>query len=164
MMLINTRVNHQLWPVPLPRGVKLEDIRQELLTLHIQYTWLDVLCLRQNMRPGVHVCSTESCTIWTCPEKLCCDDIRASREEQRKQEWEVDVPLIGKVYQHANVIITYLSGLGRKFHPYGGDKERHWLKRAWTLQETCERRGMWIAGCQGLDVDPWMCKVCVIAL
>ena len=29
-----------------------------------------------------------------------------------------------------------MSGLGRPFRAGGWDSERHWLRRAWTLQET----------------------------
>jgi len=43
-----THVNEFQWPVPLPRGVCLEQVRLEMLQLGAKFCWLDVLCLRQS--------------------------------------------------------------------------------------------------------------------
>lgn len=45
-----TAVNGRRWPVPLPQGVDLDQVRIELLNLGAEYVWLDVLCLRQKIR------------------------------------------------------------------------------------------------------------------
>ncbi|KAF8427762.1 hypothetical protein EV426DRAFT_571779 [Tirmania nivea] len=44
-----TGVNCRTWPIPMPRDVEIEDIRQELLPRNIRFAWLDILCLRQGM-------------------------------------------------------------------------------------------------------------------
>ncbi|KAK0431163.1 hypothetical protein EV421DRAFT_1929748 [Armillaria borealis] len=79
-----TSINGKEWPVPIPKGASLELIRIEMLNLGVEYTWLDVLCLRQKGGP------------W---------------EDLRVEEWKLDVPTIGYVYYNATVVI-YLSGLG----------------------------------------------------
>jgi len=116
-----TRINGQQWPVPIPSGVSLEHVRIELLNLGAEYVWLDVLCLRQ---------------------------VGASdMEGQRLEEWRLDVPTIGYVYSKASQlsthymrlnprIVIYFSGLGRPFVAEDLENSRHWLNRAWTLQET----------------------------
>ena len=66
------------------------------------------------------------------------------REQCRLEEWKVDVPTIGAVYSNLDnyslceggPIVIFMSGLGRPFRDEGWDSERHWLRRAWTLQET----------------------------
>ena len=50
---IMTEANQWMWPIPLPRGVQLEDIRGEMVRLGVRYAWLDVLCLRQEFRPAL---------------------------------------------------------------------------------------------------------------
>jgi len=45
------------------------------------------------------------------------------------------VPTIGNVYRQAAGILRYYNGLGRDLKSTGWDDERHWLNRAWTLQE-----------------------------
>ena len=57
MRPVSTAVNKRQWGVPMPDGVMLETLREELLaTLDdrlpeagIEYCWLDVLCLVVNI-------------------------------------------------------------------------------------------------------------------
>jgi len=109
---LETPVNQYEWPVPIPAGVTLEVVRNELLNLGAEYAWLDILCLRQRSLD---------------PEK----------EKIRLKEWEIDVPTIGNAYQfsHTANTVQYCNGLGRPFETFGWDGPRHWLNRAWTLQE-----------------------------
>ncbi|KAK0433513.1 hypothetical protein EV421DRAFT_1718568 [Armillaria borealis] len=104
-----TPINGCEWPVPIPKDANLNLIRIEMLNLGAEYAWLDVLCLRQVGGPG---------------------------EDLRAEEWKVDVPTIGAVYQNRDVV-CYLSGLGRPLTLKEGDLEsdRSWFRRAWTLQE-----------------------------
>ncbi|KAJ3556401.1 hypothetical protein NM688_g2049 [Phlebia brevispora] len=106
---IDTSINGHEWPVPIPVDIDLEQIRIELLNHGAQYAWLDVLCLRQ---AG--------------------DD---AKEPIRKQEWGLDVPIIGSIYRYFRKTITYFSGLGRPFYIGDLSSVRHWMNRAWTLQE-----------------------------
>ncbi|KAJ3555367.1 hypothetical protein NM688_g2616 [Phlebia brevispora] len=110
---IHTPINGGEWPVPLPQDIALERVRVELLNLGAEYVWLDVLCLRQ---------ADES-----APD--------SPQEALRREEWKLDVPTIGAIYQTGRNIVTYFSGLGRPFHLGDLDCERHWLNRAWTVQE-----------------------------
>lgn len=112
MVGIETPVNGYEWPVPMPTGITLEMIRNELLNLGASYAWLDVVCLRQKSPDPV-------------------------KEEIREEEWQVDVPTIGNAYQftHGASTVQYCNGLGRPFRTVGWDDPRHWLNRAWTLQE-----------------------------
>ncbi|SJL08933.1 uncharacterized protein ARMOST_12308 [Armillaria ostoyae] len=106
-----TPINGKEWPVPIPKDVDLNLIRIEMLNLGAEYAWLDVLCLRQ--RGGL-------------------------REDLRMEEWRLDVPTIGRVYDHAyTTVVIYLSGLGRPLRLKDGDLDsnRNWFRRAWTLQE-----------------------------
>lgn len=48
---VKTAVNGYDWPVPVPHGVTLEFIRNELLHHGAEYCWLDIPCLRQHWRP-----------------------------------------------------------------------------------------------------------------
>ncbi len=104
-----TPINAHEWPVPIPKGANLDLIRIEMLNLGVEYTWLDVLCLRQRGGP---------------------------REDLRVEEWKLDVPTIGAIYQNA-VLVYYLSGLGLPLSLKEGDLEsdRCWFRRAWTVQE-----------------------------
>ncbi|KAK0473116.1 hypothetical protein IW261DRAFT_1404760 [Armillaria novae-zelandiae] len=104
-----TPINGYAWPVPIPKDADLNLIRIEMLNLGLEYTWLDVLCLRQEGG------------LW---------------EDLRVEEWRLDVPTIGKVYRNKRVV-CYLSGLGRPLTLNEGDLEsdRSWFRRAWTLQE-----------------------------
>ena len=106
---IKTSINGQQWPVPIPKGVNLERVRAEVRSYGVSYCWLDLLCLRQ---PG-----------------------RDEDEEKRLHEWKVDVPTIGNIYRQAKGVLRYFNGLGRKIEATGWDHKRHWLNRAWTLQE-----------------------------
>ncbi|KLO13795.1 hypothetical protein SCHPADRAFT_347034 [Schizopora paradoxa] len=106
---IRTPINASKWPVPFLIDSSLERVRIELLNLGAEYVWLDVLCLRQFGD--------------------------AEYEALRKEEWLVDVPTIGGVYHQNQMIVCYYSGLGRPFRVGDVNHERHWLKRAWTLQE-----------------------------
>lgn len=108
---VQTSINGFEWPVPIPKDVTLEGLRDQLLAMGCRYAWLDVLCLRQK-------------------------DPRPEKTILQLEEWKTDIPLIGSVFKTHDTIITYFNGLGRPFQPIGWDNERHWLKRAWTLQET----------------------------
>ncbi|KAK0482795.1 hypothetical protein IW261DRAFT_1606584 [Armillaria novae-zelandiae] len=104
-----TPINGKEWPAPLPKDASLSLIRIEMLNMGMEYVWLDVLCLRQ--KGGI-------------------------REDLRAEEWKLDVPTIGCVYQYHPVVI-YLSGLGRPLSLAEGDLDgdRCWFRRAWTVQE-----------------------------
>ncbi|PBK77594.1 hypothetical protein ARMSODRAFT_949540 [Armillaria solidipes] len=104
-----TPINGYEWPVPIPKGANLDLIRIEMLNLGVEYTWLDVLCLRQRGGP---------------------------REDLRVEEWKLDVPTIGAIYQFVHVVY-YLSGLGLPLSLKEDDLEsdRSWFRRAWTVQE-----------------------------
>ncbi len=109
-----TPINGREWPVPIPKDTELDLIRMEMLNLGAEYTWLDVLCLRQKGGP---------------------------REDLRAEEWKLDVPTIGSVYGCEQAVL-YLSGLGRPLSLSAGDlnSDRCWFRRAWTLQEAGEDR------------------------
>lgn len=64
-------------------------------------------------------------------------DVLCLRQEPGHAEWELDVPCIGSTYQTARChrIVHYFSGLGRPFHVGDLSSPRHWVNRAWTLQE-----------------------------
>ncbi|SJL05361.1 uncharacterized protein ARMOST_08728 [Armillaria ostoyae] len=105
-----TPINGYEWPVPIPKGAKLDLIRIEMLNLGVEYTWLDVLCLRQRGGP---------------------------REDLRVEEWKLDVPTIGAIYQFQWHVVCYFSGLGLPLSLKEGDLEsdRCWFRRVWTAQE-----------------------------
>ncbi len=50
------------------------------------------------------------------------------------------MPTIGSVYEQAEKVVCYLSGLGRLLSSKADDFESDqcWFKRAWTLQEISE--------------------------
>ena len=169
---IMTEANQEMWPIPLPKGVQLEDIRGEMIRLGVRYAWLDVLCLRQEFLPAR---AKDLAT--TVPVTR---DITEKHDECRKKEWKVDVPTIGAIYSsldrygiyRGGPIVIFMSGLGRPFRDEGWASERHWLRRAWTIQETPPLSQCLIAGLPG-GVDygwkdgsgslwPWDCKVCNI--
>lgn len=121
---INTPINGYEWPVPVPIDTTLERVRMELLNtiaaspLSPSLVWLDVLCLRQGGVP--------------------------KKEELRLEEWKLDVPTIGWIYRvSSRQVFCYYSGLGRPLEAGDLTSPRHWLNRAWTLQETTER---WMIG------------------
>ena len=109
-----TSTNGSQWPVPLPNGVNLENVRIELLNLGAEYVFLDVLCLRQ-------------CGV-------------ASMKAQRREEWKTDIAAVGHLYRHHpyQTTVVYFNGLGRPFDIHRDllDSPMHWFNRAWTLQET----------------------------
>ena len=169
---IMTEANQLMWPIPLPRGVQLEDIRGEMIRLGVRYAWLDVLCLRQEFRPPL---------VKDLAIPVIREDIKY-REQCRLKEWEVDVPTIGAIYSdlergtgiyRGGLMVIFMSGLGRPFRDEGWASERHWLRRAWTLQETPVLGRCLIAGLPGgvdyewrdgrsRSVWPWNCKVCSV--
>ena len=112
MEAIDTPINGYQWPVPLPRNINLEGVRKDLIGLGAEYVWLDVLCLRQHLRnPSLAL------------------------DKQQEDEWKLDVPTIGNIYRAAERVVRYFNGLGLPFSENGWDSPRHWLRRAWTLQE-----------------------------
>ncbi len=59
-----TLINGKEWPVPVPKDANLDLIRIEMLSLGLEYTWLDVLCLRQ--KEGLRrICGQRSGN-WMC--------------------------------------------------------------------------------------------------
>ena len=114
MTPVSTPINQFQWPVPLPKGISLESLRSELLTFGAEYVWLDVICLRQKSKVEL--------------------------EQLRQQEWKLDVPTIGNIYRAAAKIVRYFNGLGVPFSNDGWDGPRHWLCRAWTLQEIASEK------------------------
>ncbi|KAI5820327.1 hypothetical protein BZA77DRAFT_274806 [Pyronema omphalodes] len=111
---IKTAVNGYEWPVPVPMGVTIEAVRNELLSYGAEYCWLDILCLRQH-----------SSSDYNIPE-----------EKIRALEWQIDVPTIGNVYFGKKTkVLRYYNGLGKQFEPRGWNSQFHWTRRAWTLQE-----------------------------
>ena len=110
MSPIETAVNQHQWPVPIPRDISLDYLRSELLALGAEYVWIDVVCLRQRSEVDF-------------------------LERLRQEEWKLDVPTIGNIYRAAAHIVRYFNGLGIRFNNNGWDDKRHWLQRAWTLQE-----------------------------
>ena len=118
---VHTPINAFAWPVPIPKGASLDQVRIELLNLGAEYVFLDVLCLRQE------------------GEK--------KNEGHRWKEWKLDVPTIGYVYQHDiyQTTVTYFNGLGLPFDVTQADytNDRHWFNRVWTLQEASDS---WLPG------------------
>ncbi|PBK76391.1 hypothetical protein ARMSODRAFT_1078535 [Armillaria solidipes] len=112
--IVWTPINKYEWPIPIPKDANLNLIRIEMLNLGLEYVWLDVLCLRQVGGPG---------------------------EDLRVEEWKLDVPTIGAVYQNRDVV-CYLSGLGRPLMLKEGDldSDRSWFRHAWTMQEVGRSR------------------------
>ena len=167
---IMTEANQRMWPIPLPMGVQLEDIRGEMIRLGVRYAWLDVLCLRQQFRPALAKDLAMQVPVTR--------EIVERHDECRSQELKVDVPTIGAIYSDLRErsiysegpIVIFMSGLGRPFRDEGWASERHWLRRTWTIQETPHLSQCLIAGLPGgVDYEwndgseslwPWNCKVC----
>ncbi len=107
---VMTPINGYEWPVPIPKDANLDLIRIEMLNLGAEYAWLDILCLRQPGGQGEHL---------------------------RKEEWKLDMPTIGYVYDDPDGdVVCYFNGLGRSLSwPPDFDSDRSWFRRAWTLQE-----------------------------
>jgi len=151
---VTTMVNHHLWPIPLPRGVHLKGIRDELIQHNIRYAWLDVLCLRQEAQPYS-----------VPPVRFYEDDYFLQAEKRRIEEWAADIPTIGSVYAASKQVFVYFSGLGRPFNAAQNWQDvRNWLNRAWTLQETKNPQNMIVGGMQGVPVDPWTCQASTCTL
>jgi len=128
MEAVDTSINQYQWPVPLPsvaelkplpsgvelkplpNGADLQSLRAEMLGFGAEYVWIDVLCLRQQSN-------------------------NPALENIRQDEWKIDVPTIGNIYRAAERLVRYFNGLGRPFSKENWDDPRHWLQRAWTLQE-----------------------------
>ena len=123
---VSTPINGYEWPVPVPIGTTLDQVRIELLNMGAEYVFLDVLCMRQGGKP--------------------------EKEFLRKQEWRLDVPTVGHIYQHrrSQSVIIYFNGLGMPFRvtPHMCASPTYWLNRIWTLQETVIN---WVPG--GLTTD-----------
>ena len=136
--VVETPINSYEWPVPLPAKTTLERIRTELLHLtseeKTKLVWLDVLCLRQkDTREKERPLKEES-------------QAEDEKERLRVEEWRTDIPTIGAIYAMAYSIIYYYSGLGLPFEIGNLDYKRHWLNRAWTLQEMKANCFGYIAG------------------
>ena len=115
MSPVLTRINQYQWPVSLPKDISLDHLRPELLDLGAEYVWIDVVCLWQ--QSNIH-----------------------GLERLRWEEWKLDVPTIGSIYRAATHIVRYFNGLGVPFNNSGWDDSRHWLQRAWTLQEIADEK------------------------
>ncbi|EKM56451.1 uncharacterized protein PHACADRAFT_92835, partial [Phanerochaete carnosa HHB-10118-sp] len=127
-ILVMTPINGRRWPVSLPRGTSLDHIRIELLNMGAKYVWVDVLCL------------------WL--------EGNADDDKARLEEWKLDVPTVGHVYQaypRGRPCITYFNGLGLPFNasPTVLKSDDHWFNHLWTLQETSSS---WLPG--GLTAAP----------
>ena len=190
LTFIMTEANQHLWPIPLPRGTQVEDVRQEMIRLGVRYAWLDVLCLRQQtlaknlaipvsreLVATVGFTRMLGCLIPQKKKKKKKRELVERREQRRLEEWKTDVPTIGAVYSNprdidiygGGPVVIFMNGLGRPFQDEGWASERHWLNRAWTLQETPPLNRCLIAGLpEGVNnqwddsgsVWPWNCKVC----
>ncbi|KAH6902592.1 hypothetical protein BKA70DRAFT_1112715 [Coprinopsis sp. MPI-PUGE-AT-0042] len=126
-----TPVNGSQWGVPIPCDISLERVRIELLNFGAEHAWLDVLCLRQY-------------------------DPDAEGEAVRKTEWAIDVPMIGSIYAMSNYVVHYFNGLGRPFAIGDVNGQRHWLNRAWTLQELGAKSCRHTGGItEASPKDPW---------
>lgn len=153
MELTWSAVNEYQWPVPLPHGIALEDIRLQLLATSVRFCWLDVLCLRQGM-PSQENYPERRYTEGTVNLGRVAQTkrIAVELEKTRLLEWRVDVPTIGNIYISAQYVYYYLNGLGRPFDlkaiqsdkEYGiiSKNDRHWVNRAWVMQETLSTEQM----------------------
>ncbi len=63
-------------------------------------------------------------------------------EHLRIEEWKLDVPTIGAVYQCSIPVACYLSGVWLPLSLKKGDldSDQCWFKHAWTLQEVGKRQ------------------------
>lgn len=90
-------------------------------------------------------------------------ELREEREKVRVQEWKTDVPTIGQLYRRGgkprSVVVKYFNGLGRRFQPTGWNHQRHWLKRAWTVQETVGLDDVVVGGLPPGMQCPWKLEV-----
>ncbi|KAK0500932.1 hypothetical protein EDD18DRAFT_1067241 [Armillaria luteobubalina] len=111
---VMTSINGCEWPMPMPKDVNLDLICIEMLNARPrwmpcheeEYVWLDVLCLWQEGGKGEHL---------------------------HLEEWKLDVPTIGSVYEHAHShVVCYFTGLGRPLHLIPGyfEGDRCWFQCA----------------------------------
>ncbi|KAK0499361.1 hypothetical protein EDD18DRAFT_849519 [Armillaria luteobubalina] len=109
---IMTPINENEWSVPMPKHGSLDLVRIEMLNVGAEYAWLDILCLRQQGGRGEHL---------------------------RTEEWKLDVPTIGAMYDW-DPVVCYFNGLGQPLYltPSYFESDRCWFRRAWTLQEITE--------------------------
>ena len=126
---LTTPVNQEQYPVPIPEGVTLEAVRDELLGMGAQFCWLDILCLRQRY---ISI-SGDPLPGWG--KKIVYGRSWPELEELRKEEWKTDIPMIGQIYEKSKQTIRWYNGLGRPFTETGWGDNRHWCNRVWTLQE-----------------------------
>ncbi len=120
---VQTAINGYEWPVPILKDTSLDLIRIEMLNMRVEYTWLDVLCLRQK---------------------------GGRRDELREKEWKLDVPTIGAVYEvnggglpewvRAATLIILQVALLQPLNEGDLESDRCWFRRVWTLQEIGRRR------------------------
>ncbi|PBK65384.1 hypothetical protein ARMSODRAFT_978480 [Armillaria solidipes] len=92
------------------------------------------------------LCASGTCTPiawyhtgWEPPKR-----VGEPKEDLRTEEWKLDAPTIGWIYQHfpnSTPVLCYFSGLGRplSFKPGDLESDRCWFNQAWTLQDTRER-------------------------
>ena len=72
----------------------------------------------------------------------------------RREERKLNVPTIGNIYRATAKIVRYFNGLGVRFSNHGCNDSRHWLQRAWTLQEIANESTITTGGTQRLlDID-----------
>ncbi len=110
-----TPINGNKWPVTIPKDVDLNLIRIEMLNLGLEYTWLDVLCLRQvGGRRG----------------RLARRGVEVGRAHHRCSV--LSQPQCGVSLEWAGSAFTLKDG--------DLESERCWFRRAWTLQEVRNRR------------------------
>ncbi len=71
---------------------------------------------------------------------LCLRQEGGKNEHLRKDEWKLDVPTIGWVYQWSGEVMCYFNGLGLPLDLTPGyfASDQCWFRRAWTLQEITE--------------------------
>ena len=141
MQSVWTEINGFQWPVPLPAGVLLENLREELLGMGLRYCWVDVLCLRQEYKADGHLLVEGGARKSKAIAHALSHSGQASEyaDTLQKAEWRVDVPTIGNIYQRAQYLVLYMNGLGRpldlSYRQHLKGNTRHWFNRAWTLQE-----------------------------
>ncbi|KAK0447574.1 hypothetical protein EV421DRAFT_2017216 [Armillaria borealis] len=113
-MSIMSPINGSEWPVPMPKDGSLDLVRIEMLNVGAEYAWLDILRLRQEGGRGEHL---------------------------RTEEWKLDVPTIGTMYDW-DPVVCYFNGLGQPLHltPSYFESDRCWFRRAWTLHESPKTR------------------------
>ena len=140
LVTVTTPVNQQQYPVPLPRGVSLDDIRAELLEFGGQFCWLDILCHRQKCVDN----NGEPYLGWE--EKIVNNRKWPELEEMRREEWARYMPMMGKIYQKAKKTVRWFNGIGREFSTARWEDDRHWCNRVWTLQETCDWDNEFLTG------------------